>query len=130
MLLTCCVFVFSIYSNLSFSLFFPFGFVLNGRMRSDVRECGGRFEERDVHVAVVGELRGTRAPVSVHVRGRPGRARPSDFQRVQSTRHAPRVRPNHQPPDTLNKPITTPYPTIYIQYIYIYIHQPNNSLQY
>jgi hypothetical protein len=38
--------------------------------------------------------------MSVHVRGRPGRARSSDFQHVQSTRHAPRVRqstPTNQP---------------------------------
>jgi hypothetical protein len=61
-------------------------------MRSDVCEHERRVAQRDVRFAAIGEPRRTRAPVSVHVRRRPGRARSSDFQHVQSTRHAPRVR--------------------------------------
>ena len=51
-------------------------------MRSDVCEHERRVAQRDVRFAVIGEPRRTRAPVSVHVRRRPGRARSSQTDRL------------------------------------------------
>ena len=64
------------------------------RMRQDVCERGSWLAQRDLHIAIPGEYRGSRASVSIHLCRRAGGTRPSHFQRVQSSRHASRVSPS------------------------------------
>ena len=78
------------HSFLSLSLFVCVCF----RMRQDVCERWSWLAQRDLHIAIPGEHRGSRASVSIHLCRRAGGTRPSHFQRVQSSRHASRVSPS------------------------------------